>query len=61
MEEISNVIEDKNLKDEEYIIGIDGNIYVELQEKLLETQKFENLKFFYNIGRSVFVNTYTEM
>ena len=61
VEEISNVIEDKNLKDEEYIIGIDENIYVELKEELLETQKFKNLKFLYNIGRCVFVNIYTEM
>ena len=54
MQDIIKIIE-KNLRKEDYVIGIDKNVYVELKEKLLEMQEFKDLEFDYGIGRSVFL------
>lgn len=54
VQDIIKIIE-KNLRKEDYVIGIDKNAYVELKEKLLEMQEFKDLEFDYGIGRSVFL------
>ncbi len=55
VEDISNVIKEKNLKSNEYVIGTDKAVYIDLREKLLSTPEYENLEFSYYIGRSGFL------